>query len=468
MSTPHWKTRTLPLAVGMFLGLTLAFSGWVRANPAEPIDLNQAIERALRVDTQVATAGNELEKSKLAVAQESIANLPSATLEGSGRQDLLSDQEQQNYRVQVQQTIPTGFHLYGQNLAGGKEAARWSQQSSESEYRIQRATVVCNTINYYLAVLKAERDLRSKAAALEYASRDAVYAKEQLALGKITKTTQLTAENSLAQARYNLEKSRQELRLARKKLANQIGAADPNALQLAEISGPGAAAEIPLEQAQQAALERRLELQKYRIALRQAEQDLATAKNEGLPSLNLSYQDRNEQQSNGVNYNFLDGDLTWLAAWQGENDSERVNQGSGPFEDQYVFGKSRRYLTLKLTWTLDFGSAASKVKQAEYTLDSAKQTLLQSSRDIALEVEQALSDYDLAASNLAMLKEAIPLQEKALELKRLELELGKASRLAVSKAELDLESARSEVEKAAYDLEIAAAKLKLATGELYQ
>lgn len=457
--TPGWA-RTV------FLGLMviLLAANRVGAEGQRVLDLDKAITLALENDSQVLAARYDLEKAKLAVRQEEIKTLPQISLVGEHGYVWDPSQQEQNLTIQLQEVLPTGLRLYGEKTATAVEVSRWDQAAKEKAYQLKRAEVRYNTTVLYCNVLKAKRAVAYREEAAKNAREAAEEAKKQLALGKITKTDQLKAENDLAQANYELEKSRREYALALQKLANQIGVTDPGSLVLDERLPADPLAGLDYRQLKGEALPKRLEVQQAAITVQKAEQALAQAKNQSLPVLKLTYQNRNRTYSYGLDYSFLTGELTGTAAWQAEESSSGRGLTSG-LED--LFGTAASTIVLELSYSLDFGSAQNRVQQELYNVESAKKNLEQLYRDLALEIDQAISDYELAAAQLKVKQEALPFYQKNVELAQLKLKLGKATSREVSQAELSLLSAQMEVDNAYCDLLTAAEKVKLALGELY-
>ncbi|HEY8465109.1 MAG TPA: TolC family protein [Bacillota bacterium] len=456
------KPRYLTVAI-IIMTLFLA-TPVIYAQTGNLLKLEQAIELALHNDTGVAVAGNDLAKAKLAVDLEKINRLPSASTTGQYNDYLKDSNNRQNYQVKIEQTIPTGFHLYGADVASDVETKRWEQQKSLETYRIKRAEAVNNTINLYFSALKAQKAWEYQQMAVEYAKANVTFQKQQLKLGKVTKTTQLTAENDLAKANYELTKSHQAYLLSLKKLAGQLGITSYQSLVLDDTLLQQTLDIIDYEKQKQQAINERPEIKQFQLELKTAQQELATAKNSGLPSLNLNYQDRSELKSYDAQYDLLSGNLKWSAAWQKTNtgDSKLEN-----FNEEDLFGSDRRKIGVILKWTLDCGSAANRIKQAQYSVESARRNLEQSYQDIALQIDEAVSNYESALAALNCSREGISLYEKTLELKQLQAKLGAATALDVKKAQLDLINAQKEVASANCDLYIAAAQLKLELGLLY-
>jgi outer membrane protein TolC len=430
------------------------------------LKLDQAIKMALQTDTDLIVADHNLTKAKLAVDLAKINNLPSASGDVDANDYFEDNDTSRNLQLKVEQTIPTKWHLYGTDTATDVETKRWAVNKSEAALRIARAETVYEVTNLYFSALKALKNLEYQQLVVGYAREKAKYNKLQLQYGKITKTTQLTAENEFTKAKHELEKTRQSYQLALKKLASQIGVAASQKLTLDQSLLTVIPDKIDYEKEKRRAITNRPEVIQYQMELKSAEQEWAVAKNNGLPTLDLSFQNRDKLQSFDTKYDFLSGDFSWSTAWQksysGTDDETMENFN---FED--MFGSKRRKISLTLTLDLDFGSASNKTKQAYYTMESAQRNLEQAYQDIALEIDEAASDYEGALVTLNNNKDGIPLYQKTVELLQMQLKMRMTTALELKKAQLDLADCQTDVATATCDLLIANQKLQLKLGQLY-
>lgn len=442
--------------------LSMVFSDTLKAQEEMAINLDQAVQMALDHDYQARIARNSLEKAKLVVKEKVIDALPQIQVGAEKGENLSSNTDLQNASLAVTETIPTNLQLYGKKTASELEVSKWGQQTSEAEYRISRAAIIYNTVSLFFNTVKAKRLLDYQEKAVANAQINADQAKVQLSLGKITKVTQLTVENDLAKARYELENNRQSYLVNLKQLAREIGIKNYLSLCLDQTTTQPVIDITDYESLKTNALAKRLELVKSQIAVKEAEQEMAKVYNNGLPNLSLAYQNRSREESYNLEYDFLNGDFSWTAAWQ-QDYLDDVTYG----DNDDVFGTSKRQYKLKLSWDLSLGGTKNKIQQAAYSLESAKLAHLQSIEDISAAVDEAASAYELAVLKAARAEQGMALYQKDLELTKLKYELGSATSFQVKEAELKLANAGLETDNANYDLQIAAVKLRLELGELY-
>lgn len=453
------------LRLSIYLSIMITFiliCSVIQAQDEVVIDLDQAIRMALEHDYQEKIAVNNLEKAKLVVKEKFINTLPKINLGAEKGENLSSGADLQNASLTVKETIPTNLRLYGRKTASELEISKWGLQASEADYRISRAEIIFDTISLYLKVLKAKRMLDYQETNVVIAAEKAEDAKIQLSLGKITKVAQLTAENTLAKARYELESNRQGYLGNLKQLAKKIGIKDYHSLCLDQTVNTTEIEVTDYEKLLVKALETRLELLKTQVKVKEAEQELAKTINGGLPALSLAYQNRSREESYNLEYDFLSGNFNWTAAWQ-QDFLDDINYGG----NDDVFGASKRQYKLKLSWSLGFGDDKNRIQQATYTLENAKLAHWQGIETISAEVDAALSGYELAVLKRTQAEQGLELYQKDLELIGLKSELGMATPFQVKDAELKLAGAKMEIDNALCDLRIAAEKLRLALGELY-
>ncbi len=457
--------------LGTRFGLTVlllvicSFQTLVRAE-SPVLTLAQAVALALQVDFQVKMDTNSLVKAQLAVKKAAQGTFPQATVAGQYQYQATDQSYPSSYQVVVQETIPTGHNLYGQKVDSSITTAMWDQVIAEATLQIARAEVIYSTYEDYLTILKYQQVLQLQTEAVKKYQDDNTLAVKQFGVGKITKPELLKTENALNQAQYELLKVRADLDLARRKLANQVGIKDFASYRLEEVTiNPETVAE-ELAALQQKALQRRLELQKDGLNIKKALRTWGQAKNDELPGLEVSYNNQNTTQSFGMSYNFLSGDLSWLAAQKGDSYQSQSDVLSGSSSTSY-YGAHKRYFTLKLSWSLDFGAAKNETRQTRYSLENARLDLEKARQDIRLEVEQALNDYQLAVKQYEVNQQALPYYEKDLEIKQLQLEMGMLKFTDLSEARQDALEARITAVKSSYDRVLTLQKLKKAVGDLY-
>jgi len=460
------KARLIAKTLGLFLILMMVSASGVWAVDAQEITMDQAVEMAIKNDSQVFNARNNVEKAKLAVKQAVLKTWPQATVTDSVFRDLGSSSGVAGYpntfTVTITETVPTGFHLYGKKVPTGIEVAIWEQIDNEAQLQITQANTIYNTVSLYCSALKAGQAVILQEAIVKSAQDSLAIAREQIKQHKITKPEELKAENDLASAVYALEKNRSDYNLALRQLGNQIGVKDISQLKPVEPIQT-IAQEIPeLNQMKIKAINQRLEMKQAQIAIQKAEQQLAQSQNQVLPDLNFGYSYSSDDRAKNfsINYSFLSGNIT--------------SDAQGTFGDKKYIDTSNRSglpnlnaLTLKLTWSLDFGTPQNQIQQNQLLLANAKSSGAETQQGIEWDVEQAAAAYELALKKVEISRQAIPYYQKQMEIKRLQLKLGMASQKDVADAENSLLQAQNQTKSDEYDRLSAYKKLQMVSGDLY-
>jgi Outer membrane protein len=448
----------------VFLLVSILESGWAVFAQTETLTLDQAINMALKADFTVKTDNNSLEKYKLAVKKAALDIFPTATVTGQYQYQPADQTYPNSYEVVIEETIPTKFNLYGQRIDTNIEAAMWDQVTAEGTLQIDAAEVIYNTYNDFLTVLEDQQLLEQyEKAVAEYTATNDL-AKTQLKLGTITKPDQLKIENYLNQAQFNLEKGRSDLEIAMNILANQLGLTDLSNYQLEKATPDSSVIQEELTVLQQKALQRRLELREDEINIKKAQRIWAQAKNNQYPTVSLSYNDRNDTNYFGLSYDFLSGDFSWMGT---QNDGNQTSTSTDISGNTNYTNQTNQYYTLKLSWGLDFGSKASAAKQAQLDLENTRLALEKKRVDIALEVKQALVNYQMAIKQRDVDQKALAYYDKDVEIEEVQAKLHAITYSDYYDALQNALVARVTAVKSSYDYILALQKLKNVVGDLY-
>lgn len=456
------------LSIGWILVILACFSG-VSASDTQKLTLDQAVELALKNDSQNSIARNNVEKAKLAVRQEVIKTWPQATVTDSVFRDIDGANSQDfpnTFSVTIKSTIQTGFQFYGKKVPTNIELAIWEQIHYEAQLKITEVNTIYNTISLYVSALKAKRTMEYQEAVVRSSRASLDIAREQLRQNKITKPEELKAENDYSSAVYTLEKNRSDYLLALQQLGNQMGVKDISGIELVEPTFDEIQGSLDLQKLKETALRQRLEMKQAQISIQKAEQQLALSQNKALPDLTFGYSYRyskddssnSRSESLTIDYSFLSGDITGNA---------QETLGPSKYWGQQTFISTHNALNLKLTWNLDFGVNRNLIQQNELLLANAKSTCAQTRQSIEWDVDQAAAAYQLALKKVEISRQAVPYYQKQLEIKRLQVKLGMAPGTELADAENNLLQAQNQVKSDDYDRFLAYKKLQMVSGELY-
>jgi outer membrane protein TolC len=462
------------ISFGIILVIISSFN--ILAQEEQVITLDQTLEMALKNDSQVIMARNNVEKAKLAVKQEVIKTWPQASVTDSYG-DILENpidphtgepyftQFPNMLTITITDTIPSKLNLYGKKVPTTIEAAIWDRVNNEAQLEISQANVVYNTISLYLNALKAEKTVIYQEGVAKNSQTSLEIALQQLKLNQITKPAELKIENDYANAVYTLLKSKSDYDLALQQLGNQIGLKDVTRVRLVEPTLNLTDKISDNQQLKMNAIQKRLEMKQAEIAVWKAEQQLAQSQNQVLPDLNFGYTYRNSDgtESLTLSYSFLSGNIT--------GNTQKVIGDKSYIEasnNSYRSGiPNLNELTLKLTWNLSFGIPQNQVQQSKLLLDNALSSGAQIQQGIEWEVDQADANHGLAIRKNTIAQQALAYYQKQLEIKQLQLKQGTVSQLDVDTAASDLFQAQTQAKSAEYDQFLAYQKLQMVIGNLY-
>jgi outer membrane protein TolC len=113
-------------------------------------------------------------------------------------------------------------------------------------------------------------------------------------------------------------------------------------------------------------------------------------------------------------------------------------------------------------WT--WGAARSKVKQAEYKLQQARNDLTYTQRNLLAELDSFYREAALAREQLASLRESVDLSKQSLDLTLLRYQAGEVSVLEVVDAQTSARDARNALDDGLARYRVAVGNLQTLTG----
>jgi len=168
------------------------------------ITLDEAIKEALKNNHHIAIAKTKVRKAECELSEARRIFSPNLSLH-AGR-NLLSDKEVVG--ISVSQDL---YRLFGFN-SNQKKKAKLDIEIAEEELSVAEQEIIKQVTNAYYDV-KAQEDLvRLKQEVLTSQEKKLEIITAQFDAGKINLETLLSSQKEIAQARYELEKARKELR----------------------------------------------------------------------------------------------------------------------------------------------------------------------------------------------------------------------------------------------------------------
>ncbi len=396
--------------------------------------LDQLYQAALKHAEKIGIAEEEVAVAKYIRKQALSVLVPTLTTFGNYRYysekkeaggSLIQPQWDSSYGVALGQS----FTLNGRELTAFKIAEQ-SIKKSDYDLRSAKEIYLYNVASAFFDVAKSQQAVQIVQANVKRLTtyKDAV--STRLKLGDVSKTELFRTEAELAGANAELLKSQNVQKLARAFLARLTGVEMPFSIVEPAISA--AQPEITdLNELKNRAFDHRAELK-------------SNAENEAIAAKQISYVKGAYWPRVEISgsYTFLDQDP----------DSEFV------LEDSASIGAS-------LTWDIfdgglrrsQVGEARSRHKQARLTLEDAK-------RDVAVEVEDALLNWQTQQSVIASFESSLRYAQENYDASIRLFENGMANSVDVMDANTLLVTSQRQLAEARYNLQLAVLGIERSTG----
>ena len=455
------KNRIPPAAAALLLAAATAL-------PAERLSLEQCIDLALDSNTQVLQAEQQVLRSQADVASARSRRLPSlsTTLMNYGRSRTgpsLRIQENPTGQIDPETgerilaeertripAIDRSSYAFSAGLGhtfwdGG--ARGWSHRgardalaASELGLRSGRAGVVYQVKQRYYALLKAQELVEVQGEALKLGLKRQEEAEIRLEVGAGTRVDLLRLQVAADNARADLINAEQQVQLARASLNHALARGLWAPLETVPLAGDPA---LPPETAEPEAMAGLL--------------DRAKSSNPGLEEArrNRSAAEMTLKARRAAWHPRLSGNLSY------SRNNEVLERVYGDLDQNY-----RLNAGLTLTYQLfDGGLRGADVDRARSNLESARLSLEQQERDLALSVETTYLELVRLGRILRIARRTTELAAEDLRLAEERYRVGKGRLLEVLDAQVGLTTARNNRVRARYDLALAEADLERLTGE---
>jgi len=443
----------LRIVLGLFAcGIMIAergaeAEGLTNSLPAEPLSLAQALDLAIQHNPAIQKARKDLEITEGVVLQTRAIAWPKLQIAGSYAATepsgvdkppiaipgftFGSDQSWQS-QVRVVQTI-----YEGGRMLSSVRAARLLREQAMLSYQTTLADAILEVELAYYAVLLAAQQITVQEASVKLLERELQDTQRRLDAGAVPRFNVLRAEVEVANARPLLIRARNNFRIAKNSLANQMGLDVPRGatedipLTLSGDLNPEPV-EVDLSSALNQALLRRTELAALRKTGARLREDLTAARSGYKPSIQAfgGYEAKSSIFSTD-----LDRELHgWMAGVQ-------------------------------LSWNLfDGWQTRGRVKEAAANAGRNEIDQDNAARRIELEVRTAFSVFIEAREVLESQKKVLESAEEALRLAASRSEAGTGTQLDVLGAQTALTAARTTQVTALHDYATARARLRRAVG----
>jgi outer membrane protein len=344
----------------------------------------------------------------------------------------------------------------------------WSNaqvQARSSELALQRAAfdrsdarknLMVNASNQYFAARIAATDLELAKSNENLSEARLKIANQQQTNGQITREQLLSSQQALENAKVGTMAAKNTLELARLSLFNTLGLA-PNEATLNTPPTEYVMTKTALETLLKESLEKRGDVQKAMLRLREAEEGLQAAQlNRWLPnsSINLGY---GVQGNSGPNIN---GGLNIQSGVASVSTAYPVYQNPEPKSTNPALTFSVSVLIPILAPSQD-----AQLNSAQTNLETARKTLESAKRGAELDVRQKYNEAFIATQRLSIAKLGLQNARSSIETNKAKQTAGTITALDVQSGEQTAKQAERDLENAVATTQVSGMRLQVALGK---
>lgn len=416
--------------------LALAFAPAAAAQE-RTLTLEEAYRYALENHEDLGIARENISQAKDDLTKSIARILPNITAEGSYTRYTEAKTTDTGFVTQPESATMAEIRLTQPLYSGGREWAvqRQARLQIEGETRGLEGTtesVMLDTARAYYGVLKAQKDVEIKSAALKRAVERLEVAEARFSVGDVTRSAVLRAQAELAGAEAELRRSLNGLDNSKVLLKRLTGLEEVFTLVEPAPQGPVA---LDPERLIERALEHRSDYARLVLQEKAASEGIVIAKAGFKPSLRL------------------EGVYSWR-----DQDPQTTF-----FQEESASG------TLRLTYPLFEGFLRkAELSDARSELREAELTRLGLKRNITVQVTEAANNVRAIESLIESFRRQVAFAEEDYSMVFEQFKFGVATTLDVIDADTTLVEAQTSLASATYDLEVAKLNLKFVTGALVE
>lgn len=403
-------------------------------NPSASMTLDDAYRLAIANHETVRIAGEGVVQAESNLDKAISKMLPNLTAEGAytvytekKMSGTLAVQPDNATRVDLKLTQP----IY----SGGKEwtarrQARLLLQKSKEGLGYSRETIIRNTANAYYNVLKAEKDLEIKKAALNRAGERSKVAAARFKVGEVTRSAVLRADAETAGAEAEVIKAESNLIDAKNLFKRTVGIEGD--VSLAEPA-PQSPLSDDISGLVSKAVESRKDYKQSVLEEKNASEGIKYARGGFAPSLKLeglySHKDQNPQTT--------------------------------------FFIENSTSASIILTYPIfEGGLRKAELTEAKSKFREAEQRRIGLKKDIEIEVRDAFNNVEYLRSVIESYKKQVSFAEEDYKMVFEQFKFGLATTVDVIDADTTLISAQRSLMNATYDYQLSILELKYRVGVL--
>lgn len=404
--------------------------------PADTITMDEAVERALRVNSQMVQARTSLGTAEFGTKQAYASMLPTlsassgASLSSSVRYDPTTDLRVSGQSDSYSAGLSTSMDLFagGRNLAAVRRA-RASEDAAEATVVTRQFSVALTAKQAYFAVLRAQELIALNEQRLAQAEEQLEAAERRVEFGQATRSDVLRSRLERSNARQALLEAQAQQRTAMYTLGQTVGITGPVAARAPESLAPEPLA-MSLAAMRELVLDQAPTVASAQAQVVVAEAGVSQSRAQYFPTVRLS---------GGYNWN---------------NQEFGLNGGQTSWNTR-----------LSLSYPLFNGlQRSASLDQANASLTVAEAQAAEATRSAIAELEGLIASLELAERQLEILEESVEVAREDYRVQQERYGLGAATILELVSSQIALTQAENDLINARYDYQIARAELESLVG----
>lgn len=421
----------LPLLILLLVGRPAPAAAQAPVDSVRHLQLDEAVQMALRQSPVLDQAAADLRVSQVGRTSALGSFLPDISVgygysnSSTGRLDPTG---QAITRSSYSTNISGSLQLFdGLRRFHDLEGANRSLSAREALYEQRRYEAILDVKTAFYDAVAARERIRVERARVERQEEQLDFVRQQIALGRVTRSDSLRSRVDLNDARVALLNARNDARGAEMRLAQVIGT-DSRVAPAEEAALSADTLRWSREELVRLARERSPRVRNARLSAEATDADVSSARSAYLPSLSLQ---------GGYD-------------WQSE-----------------VFPPENRSWSLRLTGSIPIFNGLQRetsVARAEAQSSAARAAVRSEELAIRSDVDDAYSQLETALAGLRLAEESVELTREDLRVSEQRYRLGAATILDLQAAQIALQEAQVDVIRRQFDYRVGLARLESLLG----
>lgn len=403
--------------------------------PVAAITLDEAYRMAMAANENVKIAGEGVAQAEANLDKSLSKILPNVTAEGTYTRYSEQQKSASGFTIQPDDSTRADFKITQPLYSGGREwtarrQAKLNVERSREGFDSTRERIIRSTARAYFGVLKAQKDVEIKEAALKRADERNKVAAARFRVGEVTKAAVLRAEAESAGAAAELTKARSNLTDAGNFLKRVIGA--DGDISVTEPPGQAPLDSDARELVKRAYASRR-DYRQSQLDEKIAVEGVTLARGSFMPSLRAE----------------------GLYSWRDQHPQTTF------------FQRDTLSASVVLTYPIfEGGLRKAELSEANSRLRESELRRIGLKRDIEIQVTESFNNIEAIRAALESYKKQLSFSEENYNMVFQQFKFGLATTVDVIDADTALISAQRSYVNSTYDLQLAILELKYNVGVL--